>query len=93
MQQPHHSMVRANLNKSKKSLDFYYHSIKVHTYPRVPESVSIEIPPFRPHFITFSKTVNLVSQCLHYFVTLGLKGGISIDADSGPLGIYTLMLW
>ena len=26
-----HSMARANLNKSKKSLDFYYHSIKVHT--------------------------------------------------------------
>ena len=28
---PVHSMTRANLNKSKKSLDFYYHSIKVHT--------------------------------------------------------------
>ena len=30
-------MARANLNKSKKSLDFYYHSIKVSTYPRGPE--------------------------------------------------------
>ena len=27
------------------------------TYARGPESVSIEIPPFRPHFIKFSKTV------------------------------------
>ena len=26
-----HSIARANLNSSKKSLDFYYHSIKVHT--------------------------------------------------------------
>ena len=26
------------------------------SYPRGPEYVSIEIPPFRPHFITFSKT-------------------------------------
>ena len=26
-----HSMARANLNKSKKSLDKYHHSIKVHT--------------------------------------------------------------
>ena len=26
-----HSMARANLNKSKKNLDLYYHSIKVHT--------------------------------------------------------------
>ena len=25
-----HSMARANLNEIKKSLDFYYHSIKVH---------------------------------------------------------------
>ena len=28
------------------------------SYPRGPEYVSIEIPPFRPHFITFSKTVS-----------------------------------
>ena len=27
------------------------------TYPRGPQSVSIEIPPFRPHFIKFLKTV------------------------------------
>ena len=39
------------------------------TYPRGPESELIEIPPFRPHFINFSKTdfyeVNLVSQRSH----------------------------
>jgi hypothetical protein len=28
---PELSLARTNLNKSKKSLDFYYHSIKVHT--------------------------------------------------------------
>ena len=28
----------------------YYHSIKVYKYLRGPESVSIEIPPFRPKF-------------------------------------------
>ena len=27
------------------------------TYPRGPESASIEIPTFRPHFINFSKTI------------------------------------
>ena len=27
----YHIMARVNLNKSKKSLDFYYQSIKVHT--------------------------------------------------------------
>ena len=58
-----------------------------------PESASIEIPPFRPYFIKFSKTVsyevNLVSQCSHLEVLLlskfGSERGISIDADSGPL--------
>ena len=39
------------------------------TYPRDPESVSIEIPPFKIHLIKFSKSVfyylNLVSQCSH----------------------------
>ena len=54
--------------------------------------------PFRPYFIIFSKTVfyevNLVSQCLHLEVLLlskfGSERGISIDADSGPLGY---VLW
>ena len=39
------------------------------TYLGGPEYLSIEIPPFRPHFIKFSKIVfyevNLVSQCSH----------------------------
>ena len=39
------------------------------TYLGGPESASIDIPPFRSHFIKFSKTVfyevNLVSQCSH----------------------------
>ena len=54
---------------------------------------SASIPPFRPHYIKFSKTVsyeiNLASQRLHLEVILlsklGLKGVISIVADSGPL--------
>ena len=53
-----HSMARANLKKSKYfSTSTTGHSIKVHTtYPRGPESASIEIPPFRP---TFTYLVNL----------------------------------
>ena len=66
------------------------------TYSGGPESVSFEIPPLRPHFINFSKTVfcevNLVSQCLHLEVLLLSKfvsaRGHSINADSGPLGMY-----
>ena len=49
------------------------------TYLRGPESASIEIPPFRAHFIKFSKTVfyqvNLVSQCSHLEVLLLSKFG------------------
>ena len=45
--------------------DKYYHSIQS-TYLRGPESVSIEIHPFRPYFIKFSKIVsyevNLTTQ-------------------------------
>ena len=63
------------------------------TYPRGPESASIEILPFRPHFINFSKTVsyevNIASQCSHLEVLLWSKfwseRGISIGRDSGPL--------
>ena len=44
------------------------------TYLRGPEYASIEIPPFRPHFIKFSKTVfyevNLTSQQSHLEVLL-----------------------
>ena len=43
-------------------------------YPRGPESASIEIPPFRPHFIKSSKTVyyelNLTSKHSHLEVLL-----------------------
>ena len=52
--QNHHSMARANLNKSKKV--FYYHSIKVHT-----ESASIEIPPF---LVKVPLNVNIVKEDL-----------------------------
>ena len=62
--------------------DKYYHSIKIHRYLRGPES--IEIPPFRPQFIKFSKTVS-------YEVNFGMKVLILIDADSGPFR-YVLML-
>ena len=73
-------MARANLNKIKELVTST-------------TAASIEIIPFRPPFINFSKTVsyevNLASQCSHlkvlYEVNFGLKGGISIDADSGPL--------
>ena len=86
-----HSMARANLNKSKKVLTSTTTASKY--IPKIPESVSVEIPPFRPHFINLLKTVfyevNLVSQCSHLEVLLlskfGSERGISIDADSGPL--------
>jgi hypothetical protein len=48
--------------------DKYNRSIKVYTYLRGPESASIEMPPFRPHFIKFSKTV------FTYFETLTFRG-------------------
>ena len=57
------------------------------------ESASIEILPFTPHFIKFSKTffeVKLVSQCSHSLrgtftiSKVGSERGISIDADYGP---------
>ena len=44
------------------------------TYPRGPESASIEIPPLRPRSINFLSTisyeVNLTSQRLHYEIIL-----------------------
>ena len=62
------------------------------TYLRAPESASIEIPLFRPHFIKVSKTVFLWSKS--YFTTLKFIGtfiskfwserGMSIVTDSGP---------
>ena len=49
---PSRSMARANLNKSKKVLNSTTPQHQS-TYPRGPESASIEIPPFRPHFKNF----------------------------------------
>ena len=62
--------------------------------PKKPRYASLEIPPFRPHFIKFLKTVsyvsNFTSQCsqleVFFLSKFCLKGGISIDAFSGPLG-------
>ena len=71
------------------------------TYLRVPESASIEIPPFRSHFIKLSKTVfyevNLVSQCSHLKVLLLSKFG-SERGDFNWCRVWssyvsTLMLW
>ena len=49
------------------------------TYLGGPESASIEIPSFRPHFTKFKKTVyyevNLVSQCSHLELLLLSKFG------------------
>ena len=67
-----HSMARANLNKSVWLVSNTTTAQHQSTYLGGPESVSIEIPPFKPHFIKFSKTifyeVNLVSQCSHFEV-------------------------
>ena len=54
--------------------DKYYHSIKVLTYLGGPEYASIEILPFRPHYLKLSETVsfqvNLTSQYSHLEVLL-----------------------
>ena len=92
-------MTRANLNKSKF---FFTSTTTASNYiPRGLESASIEMPPFRSHFIKISKTVfyevYLVSQCSHLEVVLL---NIIIDVDSGPLrcalwcyGSYSNWLW
>ena len=51
-----------------------------------PESTSNEIPPFRSKFI-YSRLRDKHKATLIFekFKKWGLKGGISIDADSGPL--------
>ena len=71
------------------------------TYPWGPKSVSIESPPFRPHFIKFSKIVfyevDLVSQCSHLEVLLRSKFG----SERGDFNwcwfwsskVCTLMMW
>ena len=64
-----HSMARANLKKVKTSqLLLPQHQS---TYSRGPESASIEIPPFRPHFKKISKAFLLSKSCFTMFTFRG----------------------
>ena len=89
-------MARANLKKVNTSqLLLPQHQS---TYPRGPESASIEIPPIGPKifFVNVALNVNIVKQDLLNKKTVfenlwsEVWTGISIDADSGPLGY---VLW
>ena len=91
-------MVRTNLNKSKKNLDFYYHSIKVHTQEA--QNLHQLKSPFQTSLHKFFKNCFSWSKSCFTMFTFRctftkwiwdwkLKG-ISIDADSGPLGY---VLW
>ena len=51
----YHSIARANLKKVNTPKFLLPQHQR--TFPRGPGSASIEIPPFRPQFIKFSKTV------------------------------------
>ena len=66
-------MAIANLDKSKELVTNTTAASKYNV------SASMEIPPFRPHFINFSKTVfyevNLTSQRSHLEVLLLCKFG------------------
>ena len=58
-------MARVILNKSKKSIDFYYYSIKVHTgYPRLNKYASIETLLFQTevNLVKVPQNVNNVKQ-------------------------------
>ena len=79
-----HSMAKANMIKNKffltSTTGISYYCILaaskyIGRYLRGPESASIKIPLFIPHFIKFSKIVNLVSQCSHLKVLLLSKFG------------------
>ena len=63
-------MARANLNNSKKVLTSITTASK---YLGGPESVSFEIPPFRPHFIKLSKSVSyeVCKSCVTMFTFRG----------------------
>ena len=78
-----HSMARANLNKS---INFYYHSIKVHTQET--QNLHQLKSPFQTqiYLVKVPLNVNILKQILIHkkFMKWGLKGGILIDADSGP---------
>ena len=79
------SKLLINLNKKKPWFLLPQHQ---RIYPRGPGSVSTEIPTFNCHFQIFFNNCFLmsVSQCSH----LEVKGGISVDAYSMPLGY---VLW
>ena len=61
-------MARANLNKIENFETDTTAASKYRPIFEVPESASIEMPPFRPHFINFSKTV------FTYFEMLTFRG-------------------
>ena len=77
-------MAKLNLNKSEE----FVTNRPQHqsTHQRGLESSSIKIPPFRPHFIIFSKNVfyevNLASQCSHLDVLFLCNFLPETDADS-----------
>ena len=87
-------MLKVNLNKS---LDFYYHSIKVHTQ-EAQNLYQLKSPLSNPNLLS-----KITSKCEHCktgftsqktvfgnFMKWGLKGGISIDINSRPFGY---VLW
>ena len=84
-------MTRANLKKVITSqLLLPQHQS---TYPRSPESASIEIPfQTQIYLLKLLLNVNILKQILIHkktgfknFIKQGLKGGTLIDDDSGPL--------
>ena len=90
-----HSMTRANLNKSKKkSLDFYYHSIKIHS-KEAQHLYQLKSPLSDANLLCKSTSklwnkIYFIKTVFETFMKWGLKGGISIDTDSWPLGY---VLW
>ena len=80
-----------------KSLDFYHHSIKVHTQ-EAQNLHQLKFPLSDPNLL--SKNTSKCEHCetrftyqktiFENFMKWCLKGGISIDTDSGPLGY---VLW
>jgi hypothetical protein len=68
-------MAIANLNKREELVT----NTIAKSFLKGPESASMEIPPYSPNFIKFSKTVfyevNLTSQCSHLEVLLITKFG------------------
>ena len=81
-------MVSVNMNKS---VGLVTNTTTASEYVGDPESVSIEIPPFRLHFIKFLKTVfyavNLVSQCSHLEIWVQ-KEGFQLIQILGLLCMY-----